>query len=357
MRFHWPTLALSASLLAYGCSSETPTAKQTAPPASLTQASTAVINKDSVKKLFTWGVAEELVNAGFTPTLEQLVDSLSEGQMANLQSLLTQAKSDSQRVLVLKCIVAGEPWENVAQYAKEIRDLDDATVIAKSLMRQPDNLIQQWQDACGPAIIEVAVSEQDPRFAWELNKGFPVHNVDPLGANKPLADQQKEWLEKYGGVAVERGSNGGKGVGILELLNGTLGPIVKASYTCYPVDGAEDGVNKIVAALKRGYTVPIRVEWVQGNIGHFMLALSYREGDDPELLIYDPYYGKTAWRKKSEILISGVSPSSVGEARLSHYYEPTPTQVVPTAIAAGPTEDTGAGDEFQEDDSEPDEGE
>ena len=275
------------------------------------------------------GETRDLLSSVHTTRFNSMLEAWGSGSRQTLANLINLCQSRTEAILILKALAASEPWENVTAFAAEIRGLSDAFLIAKTTMRDDPDLTQQWQDACGPSLVLSAVGEQDPRYAWELNKLYVVNKVDPFGANKNLADLQKTWLEEYGGLAVPRGATGGRGIGILYLLNDKLSPITAATYTVQDTSNMEESLDGIEQSLKQGYDVPLRLIWNKPGEGaeqaHFMLASAIR-GQRPnrEFRIHDSYTGRTAWVSETTIQQDSVAPLYQVYAHLTHYYRPTP---------------------------------
>jgi len=282
-----------------------------------------------VEALLAEGKRRDLIAEPQIVLLRRYLPSLPAARKAALDALVIGARSDAERVFILKAVSAGEPDELVAAYAAELKMVpDEATVVLGSTMRDDLDLMQQWADSCGPSLLSCAAGEVDPRYAWELNKAFELTRVDPYGVNKGLADQQKAWLEEYGGVAVPRDASGGKGIGILYLLNDKLAPITKATYSVVPVDNARTAVAAIAESLRAGYDVPLRIGWdtAQDGAAHFMLAINVSgSAGSYQLQIHDSYTGKTAWVSEADIAADRFSPIFARFSRLTHYYQPTPT--------------------------------
>lgn len=279
--------------------------------------------------IFQEGVSRDLAGANQARELGNSLSRLNGGQLATIANLLNNATTKAEQVFLLKAYVAGEPWANLVQYADEMRGLPESEIIRRSTMRDDADVIQQWQDGCGPTVLQTAAGEADPRYAWELNKGGDIAKLAPFGENQALAAQQKQWLEQYGGVAVERGAAGGQGVALSQMLNDLLSPITHATYQTVESFSAGQSVGAIADKLQEGTDVPVRVSWgTPGaqDVGHFVLAMAVRGAAGArELQIHDPWTGKTAWVHEANIAADNFSPIFNSYARLSHYYEPTAT--------------------------------
>lgn len=279
--------------------------------------------------VFQEGVSRDLAGGNQLRTLSGYLTQLSAGQLNSMAGLLNQAGTKVEQIFLLKAYAAGEPWANLVQYAGEMRGKSESEIISKSTMRDDADVIQQWQDSCGPTLVQTLAGEADPRFAWELNKGGDLSRIDPGGVANAVAGQQKQWLEQYGGVAVERGGQGGAGMALTQILNDMVGSLTGASYNTVEVPFAPSGVNAICQSLQSGYDVPLRISWDQPgsgqDSGHFVLAMSVRQGvGGREIQIHDPWTGKTAWVGENNIANNSFAPIFGSYARLSHYYAPQP---------------------------------
>ncbi|MFP5502354.1 MAG: hypothetical protein ACLGIN_07675, partial [Candidatus Sericytochromatia bacterium] len=145
--------------------------------------------------MFEDGVRRDLAGANQLAFFRALHGELTAGQRESLHRLVEDAPSATAGFFLLKALTAGEPWEQLLTYSAAMHGHDEAAIVSRSTMRDPEDLIQQWQDACGPTLLQTIVGEVDPRYAWELNARFEVTVPDPDGRNAELALQQKEWLE------------------------------------------------------------------------------------------------------------------------------------------------------------------
>ncbi len=215
-------------------------------------------------KLFEIGIEEDLVGENHRQIFDRTYQALSPEDKQTLDGLVQKAASNTERIFILKTFAAGESMVNVVAYASNIRGKSDSEILAGSTMRSEDTLIQQYQQTCGLAMVQVASSEYDPRYAWEMHKVQDVHAIDPSG---PVAQQQVQWLHEYGGVESPRGQEGGKEIGILGPLNDKMGVFVHCSYVCDPTPDVEVALQSIGAQVKAGFPAPIRVAFA-GDVGH-----------------------------------------------------------------------------------------
>jgi hypothetical protein len=298
----------------------TPTPRPTSTPTPAPTAAALDYNALMAK-----GVSRSLVYRVQQTLLQGKLDAMAAADRASLDAALKATSSETERIFILKAVAAGEPWPLVSVYASDIKGMAEPELISRSTMRDASDLEQQWQDSCGPAVVETAGGEYDPRYAFELNKYYQLDVVDPFGVNASLADQQKQWLEEYGGKAVPRGADGGAPTfKLMEMLNDKLGPITRASYTF--VDITQDyptGFEAIARDLQAGYAVPWRVLFVNENYGHFIVALDVRGGTGQhDFLLHDSVSGKTAWVSQADVLAQNFAVFFPQAVQLTHYYPP-----------------------------------
>lgn len=278
--------------------------------------------------LFQGGVTEGRAGAYQVPIFQRWLQNLSDAQVQSVLDLMDQCQDDTESFFVLKALVAGESWSNVTEYASEIRGQDPTLVARLSTMREAHDLAQQWQDACGPAIVETEAGQVDPRYAWTIKHNFAYTVADPTGQNQVLAAQQKQWLEAYGGIAVPMGQTGGKGIAIDQLINDKLGPMLHVSYQFQAIADVSTALDAMTPYFQEGYDVPIRVTFSkpgEPEYGHFMLAMGLR-GTAPgrDLLVHDPYTGDTNWISEQSLAQNDFSPIFNVYVRWTHYYSITP---------------------------------
>jgi hypothetical protein len=286
--------------------------------------------RQSVLNLFQEGVARDWASPVHARTLTNNVYQLSDAQLATLTGLLDGALTRAEQVFILKAFAANEPWDNIARYAQEMRGLPEGEIVRRSTMRDDFDVIQQWQDSCGPTLLQTAAGEADPRYAWELNKmSGDLSRLDPTGANRELAEQQKQWLEQYGGIAVERGQSGGQGIALSQMLNQMLGPVTGATYETLEATNANVDLDQVASLVQSGFDTPIRISWNQPNSGqdsgHFVLAMAVRGTPGArEFQIHDPWTGRTDWVSEGNIAQNSFAPIFNSYARMSHYYPAQP---------------------------------
>lgn len=279
-------------------------------------------------ELFRDGIRRELAGPNHFPALHRFVGSLTLGQRSSLRDLLLQAREPAERFYLLKALAAGGPWDEIAQYATEMRGLAEEEIIRRSSPRGAGALPQQWEFSCAPALVQFALAEADPWFAWQLNKDAEIARGQ-WASSGMRGRQQRSWLEQYGGVATPRGDRTGRGITLQELLNDKLGRVLGVTYSCQQVTDFDAALLKIGQHLRAGYDVPLCVSWARpetatGSENHFILVLAVRGSAAAcEFEIYDPATGKTGWVSADALRRNTLSPIYNGYQRVTHFYEPS----------------------------------
>ena len=268
------------------------------------------------------GVMQDIAGFSQYQTLVGMLNQYDGLQLESIRNLVNASYTGLEQVFILKALAAREPWENLVDYANQMRGQSESTIYSMSTMRDSQDLMQQWQDSCGPAVLQLLAGEANPRYAWELNRWQNPAQVDPYGAARGVASQQKEWLEEFGGKAVPRGQSGGRGIALDDMVNKYVSTMTGVRYSGYPVSSTSQALDHIARTLVQGYDVPIRVEGQNGG-GHFMLLTGTRQGAyDREFRVHDTDTGRTRWVANSNFLRQQLPEFFAGWTRMSHYYSP-----------------------------------
>lgn len=307
---------------------------------------------DDVFTIFRYGYGRGLVGMHQYEVLTAAYNMMNSNQRQLLRQTVNIPERPLARFFVLKSFLAGESYEVVARYAQDLVNQSDNRIFAWSTMRDDPDLLQQWNDACGLCVLQTALGELDPRFAWELNKLGNITDIDPYGKTVAIANQQKEWLEAYGGIAVLRGKTGGKGIAIGDLLNDKLGYVADAQYETIAISNVQQALNDIAALVTKGHIIPFRVQWASSGNGHFSTILGVRNGvAGYDYLIHEVWTGKTTWVSGQTFVNELFTPFFNEKCTLTHYYRPNPYNSFDmaksrshwglNAIAVSPVENSG----------------
>src|SRR6476469_1735642 len=135
--------------------------------------------------------------------------------------------------------------------------------------------------------------------------------------------QQKELIEKYGGIVSRRNDNSGKIIPINSVLNDYVGKLLNKSFDHYPVTESLPTVfSKIRQQLDNGIDTPILVEFVGTQARHFLLLLRYKNtGNGSEYLIYDPWDGVCDYVSEATIMKGSLYPlNTTWKIAVDYYY-------------------------------------
>jgi hypothetical protein len=291
-------------------------------PPALPEAEASI--EQQIKTLMTEALEADLISPIHYKNFETLVNNLSDveetQEIKDLKGLFKAIPTRLGKIIFLKSLSSGNTLADVKTFGTLLVTMTDETQIETfCLMRDPTDLIQQWQDSCGPTIVQYIKGEYNPLFACALNFSDAVGIVN-TGAGP--AQQQKEYLEAEGGIAVPRQTEGGRGMPLENTLNRMLSDITTYQTHEYT---ATSLTEKIIPALQSGVDIPFRTAKPNDpESGHFLLVSAYRVNNGvEELFLYDPYYGKTGWIKSSQFTQNNFSPVfSVSNNPITHYYGP-----------------------------------
>lgn len=301
--------------------SPTPTPRPSTTPTPSPAPTPSAMPAVDLDALVARGLARDALGFGLSVQAGGRLAQLSASTRQALTQGVQAQGTELARIMLVKAALVGEQGPALQGLSAALQGRSEGEVAALCLMRGAQDLIQQWADSCGPAIVQTMQGEANPVRALALHQE-PSHTVAPFGACAQLAAEQKRWLEAYGGVAVPRGQAGGVGIGITALLNTEAQPFTEARYA---FEGSEDqgAFDRLAGHLERGVDVPIRIAFGSGA-GHFMVALNQRgQAPSREALIHDPYTGGTAWVAESAMRQANFRPFFTETARWTHLYAPS----------------------------------
>jgi hypothetical protein len=176
-----------------------------------------------------------------------------------------------------------------------------------------EGLKQQFQTSCVPTSGQVLRADVDPIYALEVRRRSPnLHAADDrdgLLLNPAVAAEQKAELEAFGGEARGR-TMGGAGVPwekMADLYNARA-PQTGVTYQLVDLEERQDlddgaMLDAIVTQLEQGIPTPLLVGIDGAAKLHAMIALEVTgSGDAQQLLVHDPWEGKTTWVTRDQVL-------------------------------------------------------
>jgi hypothetical protein len=267
--------------------------------------------------------------------------------MARVGLALAGAQSEHEREYIMKAVAAGNSVDDVCWFANQIRGKSDAWM-QKNLRLSGNGdgdpgLSQQWSTSCGPATAQVLRGEMDPVYSLRMHQdNVDPHAIDPQpGAsfiqrilaqfgfptgNVNEADEQRSILENGGGVAVERGESGGKGMNFAQAFN-TMTQWTGVTYIDHGATTAttrSDALKKLDADLAQGIPGALRISDGPSNCnGHAVAVTGVIAGPPKEYVLHDPWDGKTVYVKASDLAAGNIIPSIAGWSKLTDVYSST----------------------------------
>jgi hypothetical protein len=254
--------------------------------------------------------------------LSEFVARFTDQDKRNLVQFISQAKTMSARFFVLKSLLAGDNYETLQKFINQLNAYPEAFQQERCLVINTKSIIQQWQFSCSVTTVQTFLADICPRYAWEI-KQIASYDAIANNPNHPMAQQQKELLEKYGGKASARGDVSGVAIGINGPLNELVGPLLGVTFYAQEVNEPLPAIfSKVRSQLDRGINVPLLVGFMGTDTRHFILALNYRRvGGVHEYFIYDPWEGKSGYVSEDNILRNSFYPLlSQWKLSLDYYY-------------------------------------
>jgi hypothetical protein len=270
---------------------------------------------------------------------DQKFNELSFLGKIQFNTLLAQARSPQERDYLRKALAAGHDIGEITQFAAEIRGKSPEWM--QHNLRLVDDsydggkgIEQQWNDSCVPATAEALRGEFDPIYSLREHQGnrdvdqtdSHVHvwpfNILDVGGNGNVADEQRADLQAHGGIAVDRGDTGGRGmnegVGINELSSITGVTYAKHDATNSFTRGL--ALQKMDEDLARGIPCALHINGGKGEGGHACLVTGVISGPPKEYAIHDPFAGKTVYVKASDLQAGNIVPAIAGWTKLADVY-------------------------------------
>jgi len=264
-----------------------------------------------------WGSSRiELKYAEFTKTF-------SDKDLKALLTFLQKATTSSAQFFALKSLLTGDSYETVEDFITQLNQHDETYQQENCLVTNMRSIIQQWQFSCSVTVVQTYLADLCPRYAWEVKK---VANFDKIAndPSSPMAIQQKQLLEKYGGVATARGDVSGTPIGINNPLNELVGALLGVTFYAQEVIEPLPVVfGKIRDQLDKGINTALLIGFSGTTARHFILAMRYQKTNSGyQYLIYDPWDGKCDYVSETSIEQGSLHPMLAGSTISLDYYYP-----------------------------------
>jgi hypothetical protein len=278
---------------------------------------------NGLKAIFEFGRQKGWVQQPHVNKFNVFLKILSADDSKKVVVFLQQATTPSARFFALKSLLTGDSYPVVQKFIEELNQHPESYQQENCLVTNRRSIIQQWEFSCSVTVVQTFLADLSPRYAWEV-KQIPNFDAAANNPNHPMAEQQKQLLEKYGGIASPRGDYSGKAIGINDALNELVGPIVGARYYAQQVNEPLQSVlTKIRSQVDRGFDVPLLVGFVGSQARHFILTMRYRKtAGGYQYLIYDPWDGVCDYVDEATILQGSLSPLLTQWKISIEYYYP-----------------------------------
>ncbi len=259
----------------------------------------------------------------FATKFRNYLNDLSAKEQRSLFVFLQQATTSSARFFALKSLITGDGFDQVQKFIAQLNQHTEAYQQENCVATNLRSVIQQWQYSCSVTMIQTFLSDLSPRYAWEIKQiaNFDVAINDPTC---PMAQQQKQLMEKYGGVATPRGDVTGTSIGIIEPLKELITPILGVSFYAQEVNEPLPTIfSKMRAQLDKGINMPLLVSFTGTQSRHFILAMRYKQSANGySYLIYDPWDGKCDYVTEASLMSGSLSPLLTQWGISLDYYYP-----------------------------------
>jgi hypothetical protein len=254
------------------------------------------------------------------------VNSLTSDQQQGLVQLINTAVTPSAKFFALKSLIAGDTYETLKNFIADLNKYPEAVQQERCLVYSPNQIIQQWQYSCSITTVQTYLADLCPRYAWEVKK-IDKYNIIANDVNHPMAQQQKIFLEKYGGLASLRGDVSGKAIGLNGPINELVGPLLGVRfYAQQATEELPELLAKLRGIIDNGMNVPLHITFMPSEATHFILMLKYKyEQGQYHYLIYDPWEGRCNYVSASSLQNNSLAPVlTQWKMRITYYYPTEP---------------------------------
>lgn len=281
------------------------------------------VSTADARAVFNFGKSKGWTTGWQEEKLNIYLNKLTADQYKVLQQFLNTATTSSAKFFALKSLLGGDDWPTLWQFVNELNQYSEAYQQEHCLITTHKSIIQQWQVTCSVTVVQAFLGDICPRYTWDMKKvpDFDIEDPDPY--KNPMGIQQKELIEKYGGVVSKRNDNSGKIIPINSVLNDYVGKILNKSFDHYQVTEPLPTVfAKVRNQLDKGIDTPLLVGFQGTGARHFLLALRYRNTNNGvEYLIYDPWDGVCDYVTESTLMRGSLSPLNTSwKISVDYYY-------------------------------------
>ena len=287
------------------------------------QANSSTQDLENLNNIYQFGDGRGWSSQLYKVKYNNFLKNYSAKDLHTLLLFLQQATTSSARFFALKSLITGDSYAMVQTFISQLNNYPENYQQQNCVVTNARSIIQQWEYSCSVTVLQTYLADLSPRYAWEVKQ---IPNFDAIADNAsfPMAEQQKELLEKYGGIASKRGDLSGRSIGINDPLNQLVAPILGVSFYAQEVNEPLPVVlGKIRNQLDRGIDVPLLIGFVGTQSRHFIMAMRYTStASGYSYLIYDPWDGKCEYVKEASLMSGSLAPLLTQWAISLDYYYP-----------------------------------
>ena len=289
-----------------------------------TTANTTKPAAQTLEAIFNYGKQKGWTTEAQESRLSIYINKYSLEERKRAADFFCQANTLAARFFALKSILSGDSYELIQSFIVEMNRFSESYQLEKCLVTNRRSIIQQWELSCSVTTVQTYLADLCPRYAWEVKeiKNYDILANDP---KHPMAQQQKQLLEKYGGSATPRGDFSGKSIGILGPLNEFVGSILDVTFRAVQIaEPLQTVFGKIRTMLDKGINVPLLISFVGSQGKHFILTMRYRNSANGfQYLIYDPWDGVCDYVNESTLVNGSLAPILIRSKITVDYYYTT----------------------------------
>lgn len=286
------------------------------------QNATTNTNQSYLVNVLDFGIKRGWATAVQNQKLIAYLAMLTQTQQTAITGLIKTAITPSAKFFALKSLLAGDVETTLKTFIAELNKYPEAEQQRRCTVFQQQGLVQKWQYSCSIAVVLNYVMELCPRYAFDVQKVIGYNKIINDPAND-MAQQEKLYLEQYGGKASARGDVSGKPIGIIGPINALVGNLLGVQFYASQITGpTNDALTSIRKLLDGGMNVPVLIEFLPGRDAHFVLFFRQKfEAGQYWYMVYEPWEGKCAWISTNTILSNSLSPLLAQyQVQLTYYY-------------------------------------
>jgi uncharacterized Zn-binding protein involved in type VI secretion len=265
------------------------------------------------------GSLGRILSANQAARAMEAFNKLSPEDKAKFTEMMNKAKSENERLYLLKALAAGHNVNDIDGFANRIRGQNDTWMkdnLKLTGSSTGTGIQQQWSHSCNATMTQAVRGENDPMYALAMHDNNPnfgsVDNTNGMAQNPNMAQDQANMLQSpyngglgpmSGGTAANRNNAGaGSGRWADDLLNQDT-PNTGTTYNTQMGTTPQQAVDNIDQGLANGAPVPIVVgdNGANKNAHYAVVTDADYSKNPPMYTIHDPYTGQTSQVPRSDI--------------------------------------------------------